>query len=471
VSGRNLALIALGIAFMTLLELRPISDVDLFWQVKLGQLMLERHALIHHDPFTFTALDQRVAPIEWLAQLVYALLHALGSFRLVQAFDSLLFCAGLVAAALSVRKEQASLLATGAAMVLACVVLIPHSSVRPQNFGVFALGLGLLLLERVKRPLLALAGGLPLLLLWQNAHPSVGIAACAFGSVALGRWWDFRRTQRAPWVPSALTLMAAGSVFAVPASLEQIAAALRVAKLARELRISEALPPWSPAVLGAMQTGWLALALSVLLLSSIRSRARADDVALFATMTAMFLFSARLALFWAVAMVPVWARWLELAWPMRSFSLFSERKFRANLALPALLAGVVLAGIAAPRLRRQVFAPDMPFEAAQRLKSVLAHGNVYDYREWGGVLIWYGFPNWKVAIDGRLYPFSDAEWRRYNRAADGKTSLAEIVSQQSVDAFFLHPRFHRKLIPILTADPGWQMIHSDPTSVVFVRRR
>ena len=89
-----------------LVGLRPISDVDLFWQIRLGQLIREG-GLVGGDPFTFTHAGKSFPRVCWLAQVIYATLFDLGhSLRLLQIVDNVLFVGALLVAGLSVRPAS-----------------------------------------------------------------------------------------------------------------------------------------------------------------------------------------------------------------------------------------------------------------------------------------------------------------------------------------------------------------------------
>ena len=125
-----------------------------------------------------------------------------------------------------------------------------------------------------------------------------------------------------------------------------------------------------------------------------------------------------------------------------------------------------------PRLLQvRVFDEHLPFAGIERLQEVCPQGVIYNYREWGGPLIWHGHPDWKVTIDGRLYLYGRKEWERYEQIALGKVPVADVEEQYGPDAFFLHPSYHKRFVELLQKSSGWKGIHAGENSVVFVRRR
>ncbi|HZB97033.1 MAG TPA: hypothetical protein VE219_00390, partial [Candidatus Sulfotelmatobacter sp.] len=54
-----------------------IRDPDFWWHLRAGQLILERHALLGNDPFTYTVPASRTWTMhEWLTEVMFAALHS-----------------------------------------------------------------------------------------------------------------------------------------------------------------------------------------------------------------------------------------------------------------------------------------------------------------------------------------------------------------------------------------------------------
>jgi hypothetical protein len=135
-----------------------------------------------------------------------------------------------------------------------------------------------------------------------------------------------------------------------------------------------------------------------------------------------------------------------------------------------LLILVLLIVLAIPALPTStVLHSGLPLEGMTRLKTALPSGRIYNYRQWGGPLIWTGYPQWQVAIDGRLYLYSEKEWEGYNKAALGKVPLRELVEEHKPDAFFLRPSFHQKLMTLLKQSPAWRELYTDKKCSIFLK--
>jgi hypothetical protein len=476
-SRPTFALLLAGLLIGLFLQFRPLDDVDLFWQVRAGLLMLDTGRLVERDAFTFTHAGDPVPTISWLAQLIFAGAYRVASWPAVRLIAALAFAAALTVAGLRGRNG-ARLFSLLSAVALGLLVLLPHTSVRPQAFGILGFSLLLALAHSTRQLRSQVLLAAPLLLVWQNLHPSVlvgGIALVPTVAVRWFRWW--RKEEPPPVTLMVLLLLVLVSQFATPLGWNLLPWTRLNTEISHRLRISEWMPPWDASVVDASSTFWLALAgslvllaVSLLLLLQLRLRfcAALEDLALFLVMTVLALSAARFAAFWAVALIPCWVRWIEALKPT---TLFAEAPGTVSSRLVGPLFGLGSLLVLLPLLRPgKLFSDELPWEGIQRLQAVLPEGRIYNYREWGGPLIFAGFPQWPVAIDGRLYLFSDDEWTQYNRASRGEVPLSELVEQYRPDAFFLRPTFQPALIAELRQSGDWKEVYSDAVCSAFIRR-
>jgi hypothetical protein len=472
-SPRTLALILFGCLIVLFLQFRPSGDVDLFWQVKLGQLALQRGELIRNDPFTSTHAGDPVPPIGWLSQIVYYQLYRAGSWRLLHQVNALVFAGGLLLASLTVRERNGSVLAGILGLGLGVMVAMPHCEIRRQSFAIFWFALFLLLAETEMRAWRKLVLAVGILVLWQNMHPSVLVGAAAIGAWAGAGWLRWLRDRRAakPWLPTALALLAVLSTVATPLGLGVFESSWLNTEISRDLEISEWMPLWNPA---AWEAGawivWLALGISLVLLVRVRRLVDLEDLAVFLVLGTVSLLAYRLALFMAVAMVPVWTRWIQAALAADSPNPTGIKLVRRWLAASLVTAALLCALIVPRLLDLRLLDERLPLSAAQQMYRIGVRGTIYNYREWGGPLIWTGYPDWKVTIDGRLYLFTPEEWRRYELIASGRVPVAEVERQYRPAAFFLRPTYHKRFIRLLQESDDWKEAYADGNAVVFIRR-
>jgi hypothetical protein len=461
---RSIASVILALVpavMLGVLLLRAIWDVDIFWQLKLGELILAAGRPILREPFSATHLGEPLPAVAWLGQAVFAKVRLLAGWTGLRLFDALCWCGGfwLVAAACRARGASAGNLVV--ALGLAFLAAWSAASVRPQSFGALCFGALLALLKLNWRPWPTLLMAAPLLILWQNLHPSVSIGAIALAAYSAGGWAAWLRDRSAP-KPLAATILvpvALASLFATPDGFATLAVSARNAQASIAVGASEWLPLW------VSSNTMNAVPVIVVTLLVVRLVARAPgavvwpDAAVMLVLLILTVSAYRFVLFWAVAIVPVVATTaVERTTPAPLY----------RIALPAL----VLVALAMPWLRPTHFSDNLPLAAVARLDRTSVRGTIFTEPEFAGVLIDTGYPRWTVSYDGRYYRYSDEEWGRYGRILDGSFDLKAIERMYRPAAFVLRPSHSVALCAALDRrNSGWRRIWTDDGAAVWVPRR
>jgi len=445
---------------MAVLLSRAVWDVDIFWQLKLGELILHAGHPIHREPFSITHLGEPLPAIAWLGQALFAQARLLGGWTGLRIFDALCWCGGFWALAAACRRRGASAAATALGLALAFIGALPAASIRPQSFAALCFGSLLALLKLELRTWRTVAFAVPLLVLWQNLHPSVSIAAVALAAHAGGGWlaWFRDRSRPRPWAASLLVPAAGLATLATPDGLSAIVVSARNAQASMLVGASEWLPLWIPA-------NWTnavpVLAVTLVAVLSLRRRDGPlpwNDIATMAVLLAATITAYRFVLFWAIAVVPVIAR------PSRQRDTVEFRL--PPWIMPAALAAVLAA---LPVLRPTHFSENLPLAAVARLRATAVTGTIFTEPEFGGVVIDAGYPRWRVSYDGRYYRYTDDEWGRFGQVLDGSVRLSEIERRYRPAAFVLRPSHSTPLCQELDRDRSrWRRIWQDQGAAVWI---
>ena len=416
--------------------------------------------------------------IGWLAQILFALTFDAAGWRGVQILHGSLWAggfaiAGLTAARYGNPEGRLSLFSLAVALTLGSMAGWSNAMLRPQSFAVLCFALVMLLVRRMP----ASPGSWLLLclvaVLWQNTHPSVLIGMVAVGFLAAAAWLGRMLHQEgdAPWTLTIATLILALAQLATPMGWNIFVVSATNLEVARDwLRISEWMPPWDVKVRGAMHGFYLACSVSAVILIALKFRIRRLEWSLLIGMTALSLTAARFVPFWAVAMIPLWTRWTEILRRSRFFDGSARRSISPRgFGLFAALGCVAAVGMPSAVQGPSEFLYSLD-PCLKTLKALAPTGRIYNFREWGGPLIFAGHPRWRVAIDGRLYNYSRQDWMNYNKAAMGRLSLRDIISEYHPDAFFLHPKFHRPLVAVIDKAESHTQVYQDELCAIFVPR-
>jgi hypothetical protein len=445
---------------------RPIYDSDLFWQLRLGELTLERGWPPDREPFLADRGDEALVPVAWLGQAVYALVRQVGGYPLLHVVDGLLWVSGLLGVAWSARRTGAGRGATLAALVLANFAAYSSVSTRPQTFGLVGFGLLVALARSDLSERARLALGFALLVAWQNFHPSAAVGGVWLAGVAAAGWGRaLLRGGVRPWAATGLALLTPLAMAATPAGTRLFSVSAYNTEVSLWLGISEWMPLWELEVLDRLEA-WIGLAAMIGLVLCRGRRVRTEDLVPAVILAVLAMASYRFVLFWAAAMIPVWAAALT---PTRSVANGPAAKplSRLGRVLAVLAWGLA---VAIPTARHPThLAGYFPDRAIRQLRSEVDHGPIYCNPVWAGLLIDAGYPDWRVTHDGRYYLQSLDEWRAYLAAGRGEVPVSELVHRYRPVAFVLRTGFDDGLIARLRGEPGWRELAVQGDCVVFVR--
>ncbi|MFC3174727.1 hypothetical protein ACFOD9_10725 [Novosphingobium bradum] len=424
---------------LLLLVTRPVWDVDVFWQLRLGEMILAHGGPILREPFAARHLGEPLPTVAWAGQALYAALREAGGWPLLRTFDALFWLGGFWAAGWAARRRGASALGLALGLAMGLIAALPQASVRPQSLAALGFGLLVALVFSRLRPAPKLAWGAILLVVWQNLHPSVAIAVVWLGALAAWGWLAFLRRRLAPpWVATGLALLAGLALFATPEGIGILSVSAANAAMSRAMGVSEWLPLWAP-INRQVALPILAVAGVTAWLLRRSGRFALDELLPALALLVLTMASYRFVLFWAIALVPVVARAAVAQQP--------------EARLPGWLRGapLVLAALAGILLPVR-FSPQLPLAEIAVLRASGAAGTIYAHFPWGGPLIDAGYPQWRLAYDGRYYRYTPEEWDAYGKASRGELSLAQVEAAWHPAAFLLDPQWNAPLIAALRAD-------------------
>ena len=447
---------------LAVLLLRAVWDVDIFWQLRLGELILAAGRPILREPFAITHLGEPMPAIAWLGQAGFAAVRQAFGWSGLRVFDALCWCGGFWAVAAACRRQGATAAGVVLALGLGMIAALPAASIRPQSYAALCFGALLALLKLNLKAWQTVALGFPLLILWQNLHPSASIAVVALGVHGLAGWiaWYRDRQQARPLAATILTPLALLALVLTPDGFAGFAASARNAQASIAVGASEWLPLWIP------DNFKNAVPVVVVALLTLRSAWRqrdalsCSDLAIMMALLVLTVTAYRFVLFWAIATVPVIA------------SASKQGAGSRHTPWAIMLASLALVAITLPLIQPTRFSDNLPLAAVARLKQTPAQGTVFTEPEFAGVLLDEGYPRWHVSYDGRYYRYTDDEWGRYGQILDGSFGLRAIERLYHPAAFVLRPSHSRALSQALDRPgSGWQRIWSDPGTAVWIPRR
>ena len=470
------AILAIG---LFVLAARNVTDPDVWWHLRTGQLIITNHHVFHADPYSFTKAGQPWVDHEWLSQLLLFTLYKLRSWTgLILAFAVLIAITFLVVFLRCAGRPYIA----GAMTAWAAVASVPSWGVRPQMCTLLLASLFLLVLERSSaKP--ALLWWTPLLMLfWVNLHAgfAVGIALIAIFLIgdALDRAFGFEMPQPARFRALALVLLACVAV--VPLNPYGFAMYRYPLETLHSRAMLAYIGEWaSPDFHQGRYAAFLLMMLATLVLAAISPRRlRPSRLLLLSVMTYAALRSVRHIPLFALVAAPILSELLSAGlerWGQADLLGRSQPMTRFKLALNLV---ILVAFLAFSGLRiRMVLQKQPAMEAKEFPESAVAFLATHqlppplmNHYNWGGYFIWKLYPEYKVYIDGRADVYGDVFMDEFASAFFVKGNNWQApLDQWRIQTVILPPE--APLITALRLQPGWKQMFVDGHAVVLSRSR
>lgn len=456
--------LGIGIYALLLIGGRALlNDSDTYWQIAVGQWILDHRAMPAVDIYSFTKTGEPWTSSSWLAQVLYALSYNWAGWTgpVVLAATSIAATFALFAHMLGRRIPAAyAIVIAIAALVLSVGHFLarPHVLVLPIMLA-WAYGL-MSASERGQTPSPWL---LPLIALWANLHGGFVFGLVLVGGFALDAVWNAGRSERRPvalrWAAFGIAALAA--CCATPYGWGSILAARKILDLGELLRL---IYEWMPADFSRF--GAFEMAILTLIAGALYGGVRLTPprIALVLGLLHMALSHVRNVEIFAlllplVVLTPVASQFaMRPAWSARIGAPFT-----AVAAVVLLLGGWTwLLAANTP------FAPPESQSPAAAVDALKAHNpkRVLNDLPFGGYLIWRQIP---VFVDGRAELYGEAFDVAYYRAMQLKdvNQFLDLLKTWDIDAVLLTPG--TPAVSLLDNIGGWRRAYADQNAVLHVR--
>jgi hypothetical protein len=440
-----------------------LNDSDTYWQMAVGQWILDHRAMPAVDIYSFTKAGEPWTSSSWLAQVLYALSYNLAGWTgpVVLAATSIAATFALFTHMLGRRIP--AIYATAVA-IASLVLSVGHFLARPHVLVLpimLAWAYGLMSAsERGQAPSPWL---LPLIALWANLHGGFVFGLVLVGAFALDAVWNADRSERRPvalrWVAFGIAALAACCV--TPYGWGSILAARKILDLGELLRL---IYEWMPADFSRF--GAFEMAILSLIAGALYGGVRLTPprIALVLGLLHMALSHVRNVEIFAL-LLP-----LVVLTPVASqFALRPAWSARIGAPITAVAAVVLLLGGWTWLLAVNTpFAPPESQSPAAAVDALKVHNpkRVLNDLPFGGYLIWRQIP---VFVDGRAELYGEAFDVAYYRAMQLKdvNQFLDLLKTWDIDAVLLTPG--TPAVSLLDNIGGWRRAYADQNAVLHVR--
>ncbi len=373
---------------------------DVYWQWAAGRLMLQRGAVLHRDPFSYTLWHHPWVADEWGYEVMMAWAVRWLGPGLLWFFSAGWADLALMVTWLRLVRHDADWMKAGVILVVAAIALEPFIRDRPQTLSYFLFALTFWILAAAEEHPARLWTLPPLLWLWTWCHGSFLLGYTLV--LSDGVWRTFPRLRHWGRQPAGLAGSAAGIRLRIGVLLVSVALSwinpfgwrlwsyawhVSTSPIIRNTISEWQSPNFHAGILKAAT--WLpVMGLGLLV---FRGRRPISPFQWFWT-GALFLATLQ-----SVRFLPYFG--LQWGIPvMEGTQGMGFRRLRGSVVALSALAVSVFLMVSRPMVPPRQAAPSEPTGAVHYYLSHHLQGRIFNFYVWGGYLIWRGF---RVFIDGR----------------------------------------------------------------------
>jgi hypothetical protein len=449
------------------------DDPDMWWHLKMGQIIWTTHSIPTTDLFSYTTNHHAWVPHEWLSQVLIYAAYRWGGYSGLMLwlcfFTATLFIAGYALCSLYSGNAKVGFAGAMTIWLFSTVGL----AIRPQMIGYLFLVFELLALHlgRTRNPRWFFCLP-PLFAVWVNCHGSFFLGVIVAAIFLAGSFFNFRSglLVSSPWLPRqrlmlglALSLSVVG-LWLNPVGTKQILYPLNT-MLHQPLGVSQ-VQEWQPLqVSDPRGVAMLVVLLCIFLLLIVRrSELFWDELLLLSLGTWLAASHQRMVFVFGILAAPILSRLLSTSWD--NYDAQTDRPLPNALLIAASLVVAFWGFPNRQSLSRQVELQS-PVDAVAFINSRHLSGRMLNEYVYGGYLIWAA-PEHPVFVDGRsdVFEFTGV-LDDFGKWAMLQSDPNTLLEKYRVDFCLLAQQ--SPMVRVLPLLGKWKVIYSDDRSVIFMR--
>lgn len=505
-------------ALIFIMAARISIDTDTWWHLRAGEWMLDNHALLRVDVFSYTRVGADWDYPGWLVEIPMTMIYRLLGWGGINLWTAIMVSAAFFFLWYTL---EGGFFLRAFTLILAAATSAVYWAARPYLITFLLAAIFLWVLEdyrwRRANRLWILP---PLMLIWGNSHGGFAVGFLLWGIYFVGgmqvwslilhglrnRAWrrtepriDTNEEKEGALLPASSMKFLSGFLRSGWESIDRkllwIGVFLLVAICFNPGGPTILLYPFKTVSIGVLKDyiqewqspdfhqrpvqpfAWMLL-LVFGILGASRKRLAGIDFLLLAGFTYMSLLAGRnIALFALVAapiitrhaqpLLEAGARWLNLRNLSRPFPPAVQRAL--NIVLYGLLAVGIIAKLSLvfpASANEKAFRETLPVDAVQYLREERPAGRLFNSYNWGGYLLW-ALTEYPVFVDGRTDLYNDeiiGEWLHVVRADPG---WEKILERYGVNVVLIEKG--SALERVLGLTPGWNLAYQDEKAVIYQR--
>jgi hypothetical protein len=464
--------VALGTFAMAL---RTVTDPDVWWHLRTGQLIWQDHAIFRTDPYSFTRFGQPWIHHEWLTDAIMYLIFRVGSWTALSVAFAALASFGFL---LAYGRCKASPAIAAFLTVCGVTAAMPSLGVRPQVVSFLFASVALWILDRSQQRPRILFWMVPLTLVWVNMHAgyAIGVALILLYLIGMGlemglgsvTWGTTKARLRN------LIITLGGCLAVIPLNPYGTAMYTYPFKTLSSPAMQSAIQEWSsPNFHELKHLPTLLLILALLALVAVKpQRLAAHEMLLVTAALAGSLLSVRHIPLLALVAIPILSELLQITSDKTRTadhyepSVASAHIFANTVLVVAMLVFSLARVLQTSQGQSANVAVSFPQGAASFLTQQRGGERLLNPYDWGGYMIWKLYPEHLVFIDGRADVYTDALVNESVASYNLRGNWYDPIKKWDIMTALL-PR-QAPLVQGLKAR-GWTAIYADSQAVILRR--
>ena len=468
------------------LHSRLLADGDTAWHIRVGEYILDTHSVPTEDIYSHRSPPIPFTAHEWLSELVMATVYRFsGLSGLVVFFAFIIASIYYFVFKIEQRKNYNILVVVGVSVLIIAPSII-HWLARPHIFSllfflIYYHVLNQYQFEDRNRMLLLI----PLMLLWINMHGGFLVGFLLLGTFLAGNMiqtFTHKKTERYLFKEKTRTI-AFTIIGCLCASLiNPYGYHLLIFPLkffSQTLMIHNVNEFLSPNFHNLpIKLFEFVMLTAILVICLSKDRMKIIEVLLLVGFLHMALYSVRYILLFVIIVTPVLTRQIQILLSGSSSKLSTyvknkgagiseiDKKSSGSVWILSIVIAVSILTVSG-KISHSFNDNKKPLAAIEFLMKNKIPGNMMNSDEFGDLLIYKAYPEYKVFIDGRMDMYGEKKLKEYSDIIFFNTGWEKIIEKYNVNWMIIptksgHSRY-------LLVNDYWKLIYSDKVANIFIR--
>lgn len=457
-----------------------LMDGDVGTHIRIGDYIVQNHAVPTHDMLSFSKPGQEWYAFEWLTEVIFSLLHGSAGLKGVVLLSGVVITAAFTVLLLHALWRGANFVIALALVLMAVNGSSIHFHARPHIFTLlFVAATFWLIAADRKSNSRAIWLLVPIAVLWTNLHAGFFILFALLGLMVVGcgieslLWGGKSKVMRYSLLGLACAAASLVNPYGVKLHLFLVDY-LRSDTIRNGVQEFQSPSFRSESMFDFMVLLFLGLAIT----GSLLKKHRLTEVLWIWFMAFNSLVSVRHAPLFMIVAVPIlavemtewWKRWAETH-SKRSLvgtldAITSQFHCGAlRLSIWAPVAVLCLALSQSSNWPQNFLEGPFPVKMVQAHSEEIASSRIYTSDKWAGYLIYRNYPRQKVFYDDRHHYFGEAMTQDYMKLGSGGREWREVLERYAFNLVLCEAG--SSLASLLRLHAGWKTIEDDGKTALF----